>query len=129
MKLIGLVIIFLECPTWKWHYDLTLDSLLLMAKAALKVYFFFRHLFGLSIMSRRFSPQDSFSDINMYKALPIYLVYVVPTYFESDPSIETDPSEATLPHVIRLDSKASSTTRSKVKGRGGGGWGNSFVYS
>ena len=43
------------------------------------------------------------------------------------PSIETDPSEATPPHMIHLDSKALSTIGSRVEGHGGGDWGNGFL--
>ena len=80
------VIVFLECPTWEWHYDPALDSLLLTARATLRVYIF-RRPFGLSMMSRHFSLQVPFSDVNMNKTHAISPVYVVPTYSELDPSM------------------------------------------
>ena len=39
-----LVIVFLERLIWKWHYKRTLDSLLLMARVALKFYIFFYYI-------------------------------------------------------------------------------------
>ena len=73
--------------------------------------------------------------INVYEAYPIYLVYAVLTYYGLDASmamassIDIYPSKTTPLHVIRLISEVSSTTRSRVTGRGRGGWGNNFVFS
>ena len=127
----GLVIVYVECPSWEWQYDLALNSLLLMARATLQVYIFFSPFFGLTIMSRHFSPQDPFGDNSVNNAHPDLAIYE-PLSQKFDPSmatvpsIETDPleatpSDATPLYIIRLDSEASSTRESKVEGCGGGG--------
>ena len=73
------------------------------------------------MISRHFSLQDSYNDINMYEAHPVYPVYVIPSYFESDPStatvpfIKTDSSETTPMDIIRLDSEALSIVRTKLR--------------
>ena len=101
-KLMGSVIVFLEFPTWEWHYDPALDSLLLMARVTLRVYIFFHHLFGLSRMSRHFNPWDSCDISIVYESHLEYLFYAVRTHSGSDTSmatmlsIEVDPSKATF---------------------------------
>lgn len=128
----GSVIVILECPTWEWHYNLALDSLLLMARATLKVDIFFYCSFGLSVISRHFSPQDTSvhrtrmtSSTCMRHTLSTCLCYTYLLWvrcFHGHSSFHRDyPSEAICLHIIRLDSEASSTMGSKVEGHGGRG--------
>ena len=120
------VIVFVEYPSWEWHYDLALDSLMLTTRATMRVYIFFLHLFSIMMMSRHLNPQDWFDDITINDAHPGFATYE-PLSSESDPSmamiwsIEMDPSEVAPPDIICLNFKASSTWGSRVEGHGCGG--------
>ena len=131
----GIVVIFDEFPMWEWHFDLVLDTILITAKATIRVYIFCRRSFWVSIISPHFILQDLYADIVMTKLTPIFQLYVAPFFVGtySDPSmmtpiniIEIDPSEATPLHVIHLDSKATSSTRESHVSSRGQGYGAGF---
>ena len=52
----GSVVIFVEFPTWHWHFDLILNAIVMMAHAAIWVYIFYDRQFGASMMSPSFRP-------------------------------------------------------------------------
>ena len=73
---------------WTWHYDLALDSLVLVAYSSFKLYIFFSPLFSIPRVSWHFDPSISCS--------PLYFLELAP----SASSIETDPSKGSLPHSV-----------------------------
>ena len=96
------VLIFVEFPTWHWHFDLVLNATMVTAHATMQVYIFHDHHFGASVMSLFFNPHNPFDDIALFVVhppfhLPMYLsnakmdfdTYLMPMYnIESNP---TDP--------------------------------------
>ena len=104
-------VIFLDVLEWTWHYDPTLDSLVLVAHSSFRLYIFFNCPFSISVVSWHFDPCHSFTDLGLYLTRPPY--FPEPTPFAS--SMETDPSEGSSPHsVLHVAKSNSSSSSTKV---------------
>ena len=66
----GSVVIYVEFPTWHWHFDPMFKATVVMTYAMMRVYIFHDHHFGASVMSSFFSPHDPFVDITMFAVYP-----------------------------------------------------------
>ena len=102
-------VIFLEVPEQTWHYDPTLDSLVLVAYSSFKLYIFFSRPFSIPIVSQHFDSHRPFADLSL-------CLSHLPQFLEPAPSaslMETNPLEGSSPHfvlhVVEFGSSAAST--------------------
>ena len=100
------VMIFLEVHEWTWHYDLALNSLILLAHSSFRLYIFFQRPFSAPVVDRHFGLQYSFDD------LPLYYTYSIhfPAHAPPASSMETEPSEESSPRTILLAIKTNSSS-------------------
>ena len=64
------IVFYTEVPEWQWHYDLTLDSLYLMATARFHLYVFFSQAFAIPLYSLLFDPTTPYLVVLLYMAHP-----------------------------------------------------------
>ena len=116
----ALVIVFLDTHEWDVHFNYHIDSLVLMARATLRVYVFFCHYFSISVLNQNFILNEQYNDIMMYTAypevVPILVYEPIPKYFpmamnpkEEDHSEEEDPFEGTDDPIIDWDIDSNSS--------------------
>ena len=105
MKAMASIVIFLEVLEWTWHYDLSLDSLILLARNSFRLYIFFRCAFSTLVVSGNFDLQYLFNDLPLHYAHPIHFLALTP--FAS--SMESDPFEEILPRTVLLVAETSSS--------------------
>ena len=106
-KLMASAMIFLEVPEWTQHYDLALDSLVLVAHSSFRLYIFFIYPFSVRIVNWHFDPNVLYADIPWRLGHPQYFSEPTP----SASLIETDPFEGSSPHsVLHVAEYGSSST-------------------
>ena len=102
---------FLEVPEWAWHYDPTLDSLVLVARSSLRLYIFFNRPFSIPVVSWHFDPRRPYANLPLHLAHPPHFPEPTP----SPSSMETDPSEGSSPHsVLHVVESGSFSAGTKV---------------
>ena len=76
----------------------TLDSLVIIGQAHIRVYIFFHRPFSVSVFSQHFDLQYPFDDVVFYQA---HLMFV-PLLAPSSSAMEMDPSEQSSPRTFLL---------------------------
>ena len=105
------MVIFMEVPEWSWHYDPTLDSLVLVAHSSFKLYIFFRRPFSILVVSWHFDFHRPYADLPLRLAHPPYYLEPAP----SASSMETDPSQGSSLHsIMHVDESSSSSVGIEV---------------
>ena len=118
------MVIYVEFHTWHWYFDLILNTTMLTAQVAMRVYIFHDRQFRSSVMSPFFGPHDPFNGINLDVVRPHFHPPMYPTDEETDfdphlmprYTIESNPTELSYPSLIQLTSDTSSSSESRVLG-------------
>ena len=118
----GSVIIYIEFPTWYWHFDPQLNATVLTVRTTMMVYIFHDHQFRSSIMSPFFYPHNLFYDITLAMVHPPFHPLMYPldakkdsnTYLMLTCTIESHPTEPSYPSMTWLTLESSSFAVSRV---------------
>ena len=68
--MMGSVVIYIEFPTWHWHFDPVLNATVLTVRVATKIYIFYDRQFHSSVMSPFFRPYDPYDGISLDTVQP-----------------------------------------------------------
>ena len=66
----GSVLIYIEFPTWHWHFDPMLNATVLTTRVVIRIYIFHDYQFHSSVMSSFFYLHDPYNDITLDAVRP-----------------------------------------------------------
>ena len=80
----GNVVIFVEFSVLHWHFNLVLNSSVMIAQVAMRVYMFHGRQFRAPVMSSFFCSYELYDDITLDEVHPPFHPPMNPTNGESD---------------------------------------------